>query len=60
MTEKLLWKWVRFGIGVVMFAALMAVHVIYKELHVVILSAPFALMGFDARDLLQSVAGKRE
>lgn len=41
-----------------MFAALMAIHVLVKELHIVILSAPFGLMGFDAPDLLRQFTGQ--
>lgn len=56
--QDLIWKWTRFVVGVVMFAALMAVHVMVKELHVIVLSAPFGLMGFDAPDLLRQLTGQ--
>lgn len=57
LMEKLIWKWVRFVIGVIMFAGLMIVHVMMKEVPVFILAAPFALMGFDAKDLMNTLPG---
>ena len=58
--EAMIWKWTRFVIGVVMFAALMVVHVVYKELPQFILAAPFFLMGFDAADLAKSILGSKK
>lgn len=58
MQHDMIWKWTRFVVGVVMFCALMAIHVMVKELHIVILSAPFGLMGFDAPDLLRQFTGQ--
>ncbi|PHP68168.1 hypothetical protein CSC94_05825 [Zhengella mangrovi] len=58
MKHENIWRWTRFVVGVLMFAALMAIHVLVKELHIVILSAPFGLMGFDAPDLLRQFTGQ--
>ncbi|MFP1634069.1 hypothetical protein ACLB6G_20255 [Zhengella sp. ZM62] len=58
MQQDLIWKWTRFVVGVIMFAALMVTHVMFKELHIIILSAPFGLMGFDAPDLIRQFTGQ--
>lgn len=58
MKYEMIWKWTRFVVGVLMFVALMAIHVLIKDLHVAILAAPFGLMGFDAPDLLRQLTGQ--
>lgn len=58
MKQDWIWKWTRFIVGVALFIGLMTVHVLIMELHVVILSAPFGLMGFDAPDLARKLTGR--
>lgn len=61
MNEAMLWKWVRFVFGGILFSGMTFAVLVYdKQLNVMIHAAPLGLMGFDIADLVKAYVGGKK
>lgn len=50
--EELVWKWVRFAVGVVLILLMLSVHAFVRELSVFWIALPGTLLGVNAESLI--------